>query len=166
MINENTAMAQLSERLALACGYNPTCATQIRVAATLHDIGKRCISKEILEKPGKLTPQEFEIVKKHTIYGANYCKFMLSGELRKMARDVALLHHEWYNGNGYWGHEASKLPQFIGIVAICDVYCALVYKRVYKPSWTVDESISYIRNQAGTQFCPRLVDTFLSLICA
>jgi len=170
MDNENKAVATLSEQLALACGYGTEKATQIKIAAEFHDIGKNRICKKILGKAGKLTDQEFQQMKMHTIYGADYlfsvcAEFGELGVPKELAAEVALLHHEKWDGSGYWGYKASALPMYIGIVAICDVMVALVSpERAYKPPWTLNEALQYIVDQAGRQFCPELVNIFASLI--
>ena len=164
MINqtENKAVGLLSERLALICGYSSKKATKIKWAAEYHDIGKFLLPQEILHKPDKLSPAEFEIMKMHTFYGAMLLSSM-PGELGKLSMEIALMHHEWYNGQGYLGFKTSYFPMYIGIVSICDVYCALVSERAYKSSWTAYEALRYIENRAGTQFCPKIINAFSSL---
>ena len=162
MLYEDRTVALLSGRLALACGYSPDMAGKIMVAAALHDVGKNRIDRYIIEKPGKLTPQEMMQMKFHTIYGAVILS-SIPGELGLMAVEIALFHHERWDGTGYWGYKASSLPKYIGIVSICDTYCALVFEREYKQAWTVEEALCYIVNQSGTQFCPDLVNRFVSL---
>ena len=147
----------------MACGYNPEMAGQIKVAAALHDVGKSKISKQILEKPNELTTEEFNAMKLHTVYGANILT-SVPGELGEMAKQIALLHHEKWDGTGYWGYKASCLPRFIGVVSICDVALALVSERPYKRPWPLDETLRYIAKQAGIQFCPELVGIFFTLI--
>ena len=161
--SENKAVGLLSELLALKCGYSPAEARQIRIAAALHDCGKSCIPNNILSKPGKLTEQEFEIMKQHTKIGFEMLK-SLQGELGVKARNIVLNHHERWDGQGYWGIQAHTLPQYVSIVSICDVLTALLYKRVYKPSWPPEEALAYIKSQAGKQFCPELTDVFISLV--
>jgi len=163
-ISENKAVSQLSELLSLHCGYSEKDASQIKVAAALHDIGKMRVSKSILQKPDNLLPSEFEEMKMHTKYGSNYLASIIPGELGKKASMIALFHHEWHDGHGYWGFKASSLPKYIGIVSICDVLCALLSERDYKQSWTLKESLEYIYDAKETQFCPKLVDELLSLL--
>ena len=161
--NENKAVAQLAEIVALERGLSPAAARQIRTAAALHDIGKQKIPDSIINKPGKLTPQEFEIIKKHTVLGAKMLG-SFQGELGEMARVTALYHHEWHNGCGYWGKCADTLPFYVSIIAIADVFTALMCKRPYKYAWPIEEVTAYIQNQAGTQFNPALVEFFLTLV--
>ena len=129
---EDTAVARLSELVALRCGYSSSAARRLRAAALLHDIGKLAIPGHILNKPGKLTAAEFAVIKTHTLIGAR----MLSGipgGFGIMARNIALFHHERYSGGGgYWGVPLSRLPAYISIVHICDIYTALLSERVYQ----------------------------------
>lgn len=160
--NEDITVALLSEQLAIKRGYTPEKAKQIKFAAMLHDVGKSLLPHEVLNKPGTLTPAEFEQIKMHTIYGALILS-ALPGEAAKLAAVTALLHHEWINGQGYWGFNASSLPDFIGIVAICDVYCALIMRRCYKQAWSHEKAIGYIKQKSGIQFCPHVVKDFVSM---
>ena len=160
---ENAAVGRLSELLAMKCGYPPSEAAHIRMAAFLHDCGKDLIPKGILDKPGKLTAREYEIVKFHTIYGHGMLS-CLHGGFGEMARNVALNHHEFWNGRGYWGKPSRALPLYVSIVGICDVLAALMNCRAYKPSWHCDDALAYIKSQAGIQFSSGLTDTFISLV--
>jgi putative two-component system response regulator len=161
--NENIAVGQLSELLALERGYTPEKARQIKNAAVLHDIGKLKIPESILNKPGKLNDQEYEIIKKHTKYGAEMVS-SIKGELGEITGIICLNHHEWHNGGGYWGIPAFHLPMYVPIVSISDVFTALIAKRSYKDAWPPDEALAYVQNQAGTQFLDELVDAFSYLI--
>jgi len=162
-INENKAVAQLVEIIALKRGLSPATAKKIRTAAALHDIGKQKVPESILNKPGKLTPQEFEIIKTHTTLGAKMLG-SFQGELGEMARVTALYHHEWHNGCGYWGKFADSLPFYVSIIAIADVFTALMCERPYKKAWPPEDVMEYIQNQSGTQFNPALVESFLLLV--
>jgi len=163
-IPEIKAVGILTEMLALECGYSPEKSRQIRIASVMHDCGKRFIPANIRDKPGKLTPQEFEIMKTHTTLGHEFLS-SLYGELGQMARAIAMYHHEHFFGDGgYWGVPASTLPRYVGIVSLCDVLCSLLYRRVYKPAWPPEEALAYIQSKAGTQFCPELADIFIRMI--
>ena len=162
-INETESVAFLSERTALLCGIEPAVAKQIRIAAALHDVGKQKIPAAILNKPGKLTKDEFEVIKEHTKLGAEMLEGVQGG-LGAMARTVCLTHHEWWDGNGYWGYRTDDLPPYVPIVAISDVFTALICERPYKQAWPPREAMDYIQKQAGTQFSPDLVGVFLSMI--
>ena len=153
----------LSEIIALENGFIPTKATQIRIAATLHDVGKQQIPETILSKPSKLTKEEFEIIKAHTILGANMLK-TIKGDIGIITRACCMYHHEWFDGKGYWGKRLNELPLYISFVAISDVFSALISKRPYKNAWPLHEAMQYIQNKAGTQFSPELVNMFQKLI--
>jgi HD-GYP domain-containing protein (c-di-GMP phosphodiesterase class II) len=158
----------LAERLAARPGYREVTHEFIETiarAAALHDVGKVGIPDSILLKPGKLTDAEFEIMKSHTLVGAE----LLEG-LRKnfgdftmisMGVDVAVGHHEWWDGSGYpHGKKGGEIPLSARILGICDVYDALTSDRVYKKAWTHEETEKNIREAAGRQFDPDLVDIF------
>lgn len=160
--NEDKAAAQLAEVLALECGVHPVAARQIRTAAYLHDIGKQKLSEVLLNKPGKLTASEFEVIKTHTRLGAEML-IPIQGSLGNMARLSALYHHEHWDGGGYFGKRTDELPAYISYISIADVFTALVSERSYKSAWPPEEAIKYINNQAGTQFSPALVRVFVPL---
>jgi putative two-component system response regulator len=149
--------------MALERGYVPPKAKQIGNAAALHDIGKQRISAAILDKPGKLDAQEFEIMKNHTKLGVEMLASM-RGELGEMAALICLFHHEFYSGGGYWNVPAYYLPEYVSIVAIADVFTACCSKRSYKDAWPPQDALAFIQQQAGTQFCPELVDIFIPLV--
>jgi len=155
----------------------------LRMAAMLHDVGKVAISDVILKKPGRLTEEEFEIMKQHTFLGAR-----LFGNARsdfdEAAQDVALNHHEKWNGRGYPGfidfltaqplpgHEdcgkqacpkkEEEIPIFGRIVALADVYDALSSARCYKEAWDEDKVLSLIKEEGGKHFDPEVVEAFFS----
>ena len=133
----------------------------MRRAAPLHDVGKIAISDAILLKPGKLSDEEFEIMKMHTITGAE----LLAGgrsELVTMAASIALSHHERWDGSGYPGALAGEAIPLPGrIVALVDVFDALTHDRPYKAAWPLDKTMAEIQKQSGQQFDPRVVDAFL-----
>jgi putative two-component system response regulator len=162
-LNENRLGALLAEALALERGFSSDTARKIRVAATLHDIGKMKLPQTILNKPGKLTDPEFEIVKTHTTRGAEMLA-SIRGDMGEMLRGVCQYHHEFYNGAGYWGKLVSELPPYLPIISISDVYMALISERPYKEAWPKASALEYIQNQAGMQFSRELVKDFLSLM--
>lgn len=135
-------------------------------AAPLHDIGKIVIPDAILKKPGKLTDEEFSIMKTHTIRGADIVEEIVGVSEDKVyiktAQDIALSHHEKWNGTGYpYKLEKEKIPLCARIMALADVFDALVTKRCYKESMSMDEAFDIIKNGSGTQFDPELVEIFL-----
>lgn len=150
-----------------------------RMAAMLHDVGKVGISDLILKKPAKLTPEEYEIMKSHTVIGARLFERMHS-EFDEMAAVVALNHHENWDGSGYPGYidvttgepletegkpsgkKGEEIPIYGRIVALADVYDALSSKRVYKEAWSQDDVLNEIKKDSGTKFDPELIDIFLN----
>jgi putative nucleotidyltransferase with HDIG domain len=161
--NENKAVARLSELTALTMGVCPAKARQIKNAAALHDIGKQKLPAGLLEKPGKLTAREFEVVKTHTKLGAEMLK-SAQGELGEMVKACCLWHHEWYDGGGYWGRRTDDLPFYLPFVAMSDVFTALISERPYKAAWPLGDAVDYIRSKAGTQFKPELTEIFIWLV--
>ena len=156
----------------------------LKIAAMLHDVGTIGISDSILKKPGKLTPEEYQIMQSHTWRGS---KLFLSGNsaVDTMSRDIALRHHENWDGTGYPGHISEEtgaivkynsthtaaqgligeeIPLGARITAIADVYDALSCKRVYKEEWTENKVLEEIKNQRGIKFDPEITDAFLEVV--
>ncbi|TLU61609.1 two-component system response regulator [Thalassotalea litorea] len=131
-------------------------------AAPMHDVGKIGIPDKILLKPGKLTPEEWQEMQKHVQYGADIIGNHES-ELLKMAREIALYHHEKYDGSGYpHGTVGDEIPLSARIVAIADVFDALTSERPYKTAWSLQTTFEYIQNEAGKHFDPELVPHFIA----
>jgi HD-GYP domain-containing protein (c-di-GMP phosphodiesterase class II) len=146
-------------------------------------VGKVGVSDAILKKPARLTPEEQAQVRKHVIIGAQLFD-TVETDFDRHARDVALYHHAWWNGGGYPSpadlaalrREAPRaagpvldprgegIPLFARIVAIADVYDALLSPRVYKKAWSVSEALEAIRTGAGSQFDPALADLFPEVV--
>ncbi len=156
-------MSRLCHKLALAIGMPKAEADRLRHASAMHDIGKIGIPDRILQKPGKLDPEEWEVMKTHTTVGAT----ILGGSnapLIQMAETIARTHHERWDGSGYpAGLAGEEIPLIGRIVAICDVFDALLSVRPYKHAWTVDEAIDEIRSQSGHHFDPALFAPFEAL---
>jgi PAS domain S-box-containing protein/putative nucleotidyltransferase with HDIG domain len=135
----------------------------IRLAAPLHDVGKIAIPDAILGKRGKLTLEEFDEMKTHTTIGAQ----MLAGSafaLLEVAQQIALTHHEQWDGSGYPAGLAGEAIPIVGrIVAVADVFDALTHSRPYKPAWRTPDAVAEITSQAGRHFDPQVVDAFLSV---
>ena len=132
----------------------------------LHDVGKILVSDKILRKPGRLTPEEFEEIKKHTIDGGEIVKQILhdisNEEYVNFAIDIATYHHERWDGTGYPQKlKEEEIPLSARIMAIADVFDALVSKRCYKDAMPVDEAFKTIQEESGTHFDPKLVEVFL-----
>jgi HD-GYP domain-containing protein (c-di-GMP phosphodiesterase class II) len=155
----------------------------LRMSAMLHDVGKVAISDSILKKPGRFTPEEFAVMKYHTIYGANLFSDIYS-DFDESSAVVALNHHERWDGRGYPGHIdplsqlplpgyenedgtargklGEEIPLFGRIVALADVFDALSSRRCYKEAWDDTEVVNTIRDEAGKQFDPEMVEIFLN----
>ena len=150
-------MSRFSGILAQGMGLTFQESEDIRYAAPLHDIGKVAIPDSILRKPGKLTPEEYEEMKKHTIYGS---KMLLNAESRllRLAAKIAVGHHECWDGTGYPnGLKGEAIPLEARIVTVADVFDALSSRRVYKGEWTVEDALKYIEEKAGKNFDPKVV---------
>ncbi|MDF2440034.1 MAG: cyclic di-GMP phosphodiesterase, partial [Abditibacteriota bacterium] len=135
----------------------------IQRAAPLHDVGKIGVSDSILLKPGRLTEEEFRCMQQHSKIGSE----LLSGgrsEIVQLAECIALNHHEKWNGCGYpQGLEGENIPIEGRIVAVADVFDALTHERPYKKAWSIDDAKNEISRQAGQQFDPKVVASFLQL---
>jgi len=155
----------------------------LKIASMLHDVGKVAISDTILKKPAKFTPEEFEIMQHHTLHGARLFEDP-QVPVDEIALDVALNHHENWDGSGYpgWmdpftdkvlqsGHEGKpqgkkgeEIPLTGRIVALADVYDALCSRRVYKDPWTEDDVLAEIKKLSGTKFDPELIEIFFEIL--
>lgn len=133
-------------------------------SAPLHDVGKIGIADNILNKSSKLTVEEYNIMKTHTTKGYE----ILSGTKSKYLEAgaiIALSHHEKYDGSGYpQGLKGDSIPLYGRIVAVADVFDALISQRVYKNSWTLEQAVEYLKSQSGTHFDPLIVEKFLEKI--
>ncbi|MDX6634750.1 MAG: cyclic di-GMP phosphodiesterase [Solirubrobacterales bacterium] len=154
-------MARVTSYLASQLGLGDEQIQLIRAAAPMHDVGKVATPEKILRKPGSLTPEERLEMQRHTEIGYR----ILSGsesELLQMAARIALTHHEWFDGTGYpQGLEGEEIPIEGRIVAVADVFDALLSDRPYRPALGIDEAIETIRNGRGTQFDPEVADVLL-----
>jgi HD-GYP domain-containing protein (c-di-GMP phosphodiesterase class II) len=138
------------------------------IAAPLHDAGKVYIPDAILQKSGELTEEEYEIVKSHTVEGGRLIEMNLSNltdrELYTRIKDVALCHHEWWNGTGYpHGYHGEAIPLSARIVAAADTLDALLSQRSYKPSMDISQVMDVFRNEKGTHFEPCIAIAVLNL---
>jgi len=159
--NHVRRVAHYSKILALLAGLNEHEAETVFIASTMHDMGKIAIPDSILLKPGKLDKDEFEIMKTHSNIGYK----LLAGSnlpILKMASIIAHEHHEHFNGNGYpLGIAGKDIAIHAKIVAIVDVFDALISDRVYKKAWDLEKVVDTIRSESGKQFDPILVELFL-----
>ena len=167
--DENTGghimrMGRYSALIAEKLGLPAKEVKNILSAAPMHDVGKIGIPDSILIKPGKLTKEEFEIMKTHSIIGANILAYSES-EIIQVAEQIALSHHEKWNGKGYpQGLSGDKIPLSGRIVGLADVFDALTSKRPYKDPFPVEKTIDIIKKERGEHFDPHIVDVFLENI--
>ncbi|MEI7025934.1 HD-GYP domain-containing protein [Paenibacillus sp. y28] len=149
--------------MAFAAGMEPEDARRIYYASSLHDVGKIGIPDRILLKPGPLTAKEWNIMKTHTTIGAQ----ILSGSTSRMiqmAEQIALTHHEKWDGSGYpFGLSGQHIPLTGRLTAICDVYDALTSERPYKRAWSEEEALREMARGRESHFDPELLDLFFDL---
>lgn len=151
-------VSEYTKVLAKEMGMDAERSENLRLASTMHDIGKLLIPSEILDKPGRLTDEEYEVIKQHTTYGGQLLEHV-EGDVMGMARTVALEHHERPDGRGYpSGKQAISLEG--RIVAVADVYDALTSRRSYKEAWDEGRAYDEIVQGSGTQFDPEVVEAF------
>lgn len=141
---------------------------KITNAAPLHDVGKIMISDTILNKPGRFTPEEFEIMKGHSQFGSQIVKDILGDNaderLVQISSDVAHFHHEKWDGSGYpEGLKGEEIPLCARIMAVADVFDALVSCRIYKEAMTLEQAFEVLEEEAGSHFDPQIVEVFLKL---
>lgn len=158
-------MGNYSRMLAAASGWNEESCEMLMNAAPMHDIGKISTPDSILKKPGPLDAEEWAIMQQHCQSGA-----IIIGEAQSdtpifhMAKEIALYHHEKWDGSGYpFGLAGEAIPLSARVVAIADVFDALTSRRPYKAPWSLEKTFAYLEESAGVQFDPHLVDVFLKL---
>lgn len=152
-------VAEYTKILCRHLGYDDETVWQVGTAAMMHDAGKILIPHEILEKPGRLTEEEFAVVKKHTVYGKKLLENS-AGDLMQLSAQIAYEHHERYDGKGYAGMQGEDISVFARCVSVADVFDALVSWRPYKEAWTPEAARAEIVAQAGKQFDPKVVAIF------
>ncbi len=160
--NHIIRMSKYCEIIARNYGLSKKEQELILYASPLHDVGKIGIPDEILLKPGRLTEEEFEIIKKHTIIGAKILEGFERYPIVKYGKIIALEHHERWDGKGYpYGKRGEEIHIFSRIAAIADVFDALTSPRIYKPPFPLEKAINIIKEEKGKAFDPTLVDVFL-----
>ncbi|HOV27572.1 MAG TPA: DUF3369 domain-containing protein [Pseudobacteroides sp.] len=158
--NHVKRVSEFTRLLALKYGMSEEEAETISLASAMHDIGKLGVPSSILNKPGKLTEEEFEVIKTHTTIGYDMLKNSTKDIIRT-ASIIAYHHHEKYNGKGYPnGLKGEEIHIYGRITAIADVFDALGTVRIYKPAWELNKILEYFRAQRGEHFDPYLVDLF------
>jgi putative two-component system response regulator len=155
-------VGHLAGRVARAIGLSPATAGLIQQAAPLHDIGKIGVPDSVLLKPGKLSAEEFEVIKRHTVIGS---RILADGEcdVVRMAAAIARSHHEKWDGTGYPDRLAGEaIPIEARIVGLVDVFDALTHARPYRSAWPRQKVLEYIASQRGRHFDPAICDAFLA----
>ena len=156
-------IGRLCHQMGLATGMSVQEAELLRDASALHDLGKIGIPDSVLLKPGEFTAQERELMRTHTLIGAEILAGS-SSRLVQVAELIARTHHERWDGSGYpAGLRGEEIPIEGRICAICDVFDALMSERSYKPGWSLEESLAEIHRQSGKAFDPYLVELFLDI---
>jgi putative two-component system response regulator len=144
-------------------GLDPEMTETIKRAAPLHDVGKIGIPDSILRKPGKLTMEEFEVIKTHTVIGGRIlCESRFP--ILQVATEIAFTHHERWDGGGYpAGLHGETIPITGRIIAVADAFDAMTHARPYKGAFPVEHAVAEIKHCSGSQFDPRVVDAFMTL---
>ena len=159
--NHVKRVAEYSYVLALGSGMSEEEAERLKLASPMHDIGKVAIPDAVLKKPGKLTDEEYEIMKTHTTIGYNLLRGS-NRELLRTAAHIAHEHHEKWDGTGYpRGLKGEEIHLYGRITAVADVFDALGSDRVYKKAWELERIINLFREERGRHFDPKLVDVFM-----
>ena len=150
--------------MAQKAGLSSTAGEFIKIASALHDIGKIGIPNEILKKTGKLTPEEMTIMKQHTVIGHRILA-KSNMEVFQIAAEIALHHHEKYDGTGYpEGLKGEDISLYARMMAIVDVFDAMTHKRVYKDAFPVEDTLEYMKSEKGKHFDPELLDLFITIL--
>ena len=157
-------VTKMMYKFALHNNFTYSQAEMLEIASSMHDLGKIAIPESIIKKPGRLTKEEFDIIKTHTEHGY---KILNKSDLPalRMAAEIAYYHHEKYDGTGYpVGLKGLEIPVSARMMAIVDVFDALTHKRVYKDAMSVSEAVEYIKSERGKHFDPNLVDIFIDKV--
>mgnify|MGYP004457376293 CR=1 FL=1 len=153
-------VAEYMRVLGEASGFTTDYIEKLSVASMMHDIGKLMIPEEILDKPDKLTDEEYAIMKNHVLYGEALLA-KCPGDIMQIAKTIALEHHERWDGSGYLGMKGEEISYISRLMAVCDVFDALTSQRYYKEGWSLEDTYNEIVNHSGTQFDPDVVKLFI-----
>ncbi len=157
-------MGLYAEALAVELGWGREIADDLRLVAPMHDVGKIGVPDSVLLKPGRLTDEEFEVIKGHASIGASILN-RHDLPLLDLAGEIALSHHERWDGSGYpHGRVGESIPRAARLVAIVDVYDALVHDRVYRAALPEEEAIAIMKKGRGSHFDPAIFDVFVELL--
>ncbi len=146
--------------LGKASGFDEEYVDKLATASMMHDIGKLMIDEEILDKPEKLTDEEYQIMKNHVLYGEALLE-KCPGELMHIACILAKEHHERWDGSGYLGMKGEEISYISRLMAVCDVFDALTSERYYKKGWSLDETFNEIISLSGKHFDPAVIKLFI-----
>lgn len=152
-------VAEYMRILGVASGFTTDYVDKLAVASMMHDIGKLMIPEEILDKPDKLTDEEYAIMKNHVLYGEALLA-KCPGDIMQIAKTIALQHHERWDGSGYLGMKGTDIAYISRLMAVCDVFDALTSQRYYKAGWSLEDTYDEIVRLSGTHFDPDVVELF------
>lgn len=153
-------VAEYMRVLGEASGFTAEYVDKLSVAAMMHDIGKLMIPEEILDKPDRLTDEEYAIMKNHVLYGEALLA-KCPGDIMQIAKTIALEHHERWDGSGYLGMKGEEISYISRLMALCDVFDALTSQRYYKEGWSLEDTYNEIVRLKGKHFDPDVVDLFV-----
>lgn len=157
-------MAAISACVAQYAGWAADRVEQMELAAAMHDIGKVGVPSSILQKPGPLDAEEWEVMRRHPQMGSDILS-VSDAPVFQLAAEIALGHHERWDGTGYPnGKAGQEIPESARIVALADVFDALTSVRPYKKAWSVDDAIAHIQKESGAHFDPDLVELFVGTL--
>lgn len=162
LAGHNQRVASLAVKLGKKIGLSEQELTDLRRGALLHDIGKICISDEILNKADKLTEKEYAAIKEHAAMGASILRHIRCME---RALVVAESHHEHWDGSGYpYGLRGESIPLLARISCVAGAYDALTSQRIYRPAYPKNVALQFIKERSGTYYDPQVVEIFLSMM--
>ena len=153
-------VAEYMRILGKASGFDDEYVEKLCTASMMHDIGKLMISEEILDKPDRLTDEEFSIMKNHVLYGEALLE-KCPGEIMHLACVLAKEHHERWDGSGYLGMKGEEIAYISRLIAVCDVFDALTSERYYKKGWSTEDTFNEIVRLSGKHFDPKVVRLFI-----
>jgi len=160
--DHTTRVTDMAVRLAQAMGMKGEAIERIKRGSIIHDLGKLGIPESILTKPGPLTVEEWEIIRRHPAAAKAFLQTIPS---LRSAEDIPYCHHERWDGNGYpQGLKEQEIPLAARIFAVVDVWDALISERVYKRAWTPEEAREYLFSQSGIQFDPKVIRAFFHML--
>lgn len=154
-------VAEYMRVLGRASGFDEDYVEMLCTASMMHDIGKLMISEEILDKPSRLTDEEYQIMKNHVLYGEALLE-KCPGELMHLACVLAKEHHERWDGSGYLGMKGEEIAYISRLMAVCDVFDALTSERYYKKGWSLEDTFDEIIKLSGKSFDPKVVRLFIT----